>query len=77
MEPILSSVKQAILDANPQAAPEDIEEYEHLLAQRFASDPDAPLPAPLTAAVVGAGEAWESRLAELHRKLFPGHRKYR
>jgi hypothetical protein len=76
MEPIHSNVRQAILDANPAAAPEDIDEYERLLAERFAVDPDAPSPAPLAMAVSPA-ESREARLAELHRKLFPGHRNYR
>lgn len=66
MEPMKPEEKTAILENNPQASPEEIDEYEQLLSERFAQDPDlAPEPA-LESAVQGR----ESRLAELHRKLF-------
>jgi hypothetical protein len=56
-----------ILEENPQAAPADIEEYERLLSERFATDPDQAA-SPEAAAEID----WrESRLAELYRKLFP------
>jgi hypothetical protein len=67
MEPLKPENKARILRENPQAQPGDIEEYEHLLSQRFTIDPGAgsapgqPSPA----------EKIESRLADLHRKLFP------
>lgn len=66
MEPLKPETRARILDENPQAAPEEIDEYERLLAERFATDPDLP-PSP-------EAERRESRLAELYRKLFPqGH----
>jgi hypothetical protein len=42
VEPLKPDVKKAILDANPQAQPADIEEYEQLLAERYLLDPDMP-----------------------------------
>jgi len=68
MEPLKPSVKQAILTANPQAAPEEIEEYERLLSERFVVDPDVPT-APVPS---GAAAAAEHRLLYLHQKLFGG-----
>ena len=45
MEPLKPETKQQILANNPQAAPEDLEEYERLLSQRFTVDPHvAPTP---------------------------------
>ena len=66
MEPLKPEVKTFILENNPQAAPEDIEEYERLLAERFIRDPDVAA-APMAAE---AFDAREGRLAELHQKLF-------
>jgi hypothetical protein len=66
MEPLKPDVKEAILRNRPQAAPEEIEEYERLLAERFTIDPDMPR-APDAAA---ADQARETRLAELYQKLF-------
>jgi len=68
MEPLKPETKKLILDTNPNAAPEDIEEYERLLAERFTVDPD--LPKSPEHAILH--EAREARLAELHKKLFPG-----
>lgn len=70
MEPIQPEVRRAILEANPLAEPQDIDEYEQLLAARFTVDPDAPVAAPL--GVDAMRSAQEDRLAVLHRKLFPG-----
>ena len=67
MEPMKPETRARILEENPQAEPADIEEYERLLAQRFAADPDL---SPAPAATAEARKV-ESRLAELHRKLFP------
>jgi hypothetical protein len=70
MEPLKPETKAKILEERPQAAPEDIEEYERLLSERFTVDPD--LPASPEAA--RALDEQESRLEELSRKLFPhGH----
>lgn len=67
MEPLKPEDKVRILRENPQADPRDIEEYELLLSRRFTIDPDL-------AAAPGQRSAIdeiESRLAILHRKLFP------
>jgi hypothetical protein len=67
MEPLKPQEKARILRDNPHADPGDIEEYELLLSRRFTIDPDLPAePGQPT-----AGEEIESRLAYLHRKLFP------
>lgn len=70
MEPMKPELRRAILEANPQAEPQDIDEYEQLLAERFAIDPNAPNAAPFALETVSGIR--EARLAELHRKLFPG-----
>lgn len=67
MEPLKPTTKESILRDSPQAAPEDIEEYERLLAERFTVDPDVPM-APED---VAAHDERESRLLELQKKLFP------
>jgi len=74
MEPLKPSVTRSIRELRPEAAPEDVEEYERLLAERFATDPDAPpAAAPVTPGMTAAPtDARERRLAELHRRLF-GH----
>jgi hypothetical protein len=69
MEPMRPDVRRAILDANPLAQPEDIDEYERLLAQQFLTDPDLPAAAPLESSRI------QNRLRELHAKLFPGARR--
>jgi hypothetical protein len=52
----------------PQVAPEEVEEYERLLAERFTEDPDrARSPQEVTRASLR-----EARLTELYKKLFPG-----
>lgn len=75
MEPLKPENKQAILSSRPQASPADIEEYERLLAARFAQNPlpaapqAAPRAGPLAA---NSSQAREARLAELHARLFGG-----
>lgn len=66
MEPLKPEVRKWILDEHPQASPEDIDEYERLLAQRFTVDPDLPA-AP---AEISGVDDDEKRLAELYDKLF-------
>ena len=72
MEPLKPKAVDTLLQSRPQVTPEDVEEYERLLSERFASDPDyAPAPD------AEEEEQRESRLAELHQKLFgkqPVHR---
>lgn len=79
MEPLKPEVKQQILANRPQAAPQDIEEYERLLAERFTSDPNAPsasaLPPGAPQAICASerlcdSRAREARLSELYEKLF-------
>jgi len=59
-------VRKKILDNRPQASPEDIDEYERLLSQRFTVDPDLPMD-PDESALRDDDEA---RLEELYNKLF-------
>ena len=66
MEPLKPETRRAILQDRPQADPAEIEEYERLLAQRFAEDPDKPKPHHLLAVL----QDREARLVELHKKLF-------
>jgi hypothetical protein len=63
MEPLKPDTKRTILQDRPGVGKPDLEEYERLLAQRFSVDPDAP-------ASADASQARETRLAELHAKLF-------
>jgi hypothetical protein len=70
MEPLKPDTKSAIRAERPEASPEDIEEYERLLAERFATDPSAPAAAPERTPAPLAREQRENRLAELHQKLF-------
>jgi hypothetical protein len=77
MEPLKPETKQQILSDRPQASPDDIEEYERLLSERFASDPDerfASDPDALTPPTFGFDDATgrEARIRELHEKLFGG-----
>jgi hypothetical protein len=67
MEPLPREVRQAILDANPNATAEKIDEYEKLFSLRFSSDPanDPEL------------ADRERRLQELERELFPGKHRNR
>lgn len=62
MEPLKPEMRSRILDENPEVRPSEIDEYERLLSRRFTIDPDLP---------TAARDEVESRLAELHRRLFP------
>lgn len=66
MEPLKPETRVRILQERPQAGPEDIEEYERLLAERFTEDPD--LPRSPDAAKAAARR--EKRLEQLYKKLF-------
>lgn len=70
MRPLSPDEREAVALRHPEAAPGEVEgrldEYERLLADRFAQDPDLPL-APEAAGLVGDRE---ERLLELHRLLF-------
>ena len=66
MEPLKPEVRKRILDDHPQASPEDIDEYERLLSQRFTVDPDLAM----SPAASSKREDAEKRLAELYDKLF-------
>lgn len=65
MEPMKPETVKDLL-SRPGVAPADIEEYQRLLAERFAVDPDAP-PAPGQRA---ADQDHEARLKMLYQKLF-------
>jgi hypothetical protein len=70
MEPLKPQDKHRILAENPAADPAEVEEYERLLSERFAVDPDAPVAAPNA---VWSGidvHVREARIAELYQKLF-------
>jgi hypothetical protein len=67
MEPLKPEDRARILRENPQADPGDLEEYELLLSRRFTIDPDLPDAADGSS----AADDIESRIAYLHRKLFP------
>jgi hypothetical protein len=67
MEPMKPEDKARVLAESPHAEPGDLEEYERLLSQRFATDPDVPA-SPAARAVA---DTIEDRLAELHARLFP------
>lgn len=72
MEPLHPTVRKQLLTRLPPANPLDIDEYERLLADRFAEDPSAaPAAAPVAGAAAGA-DPREARLAQLHQKLFGG-----
>jgi hypothetical protein len=74
MQPLSEEEKAAILEAHPEAAPDeigaDIDEYEQLLANRFAVDPDRPPAEPGPFAVRAGEPRPAARLRELHSKLF-------
>jgi hypothetical protein len=63
MEPITPEVRKRILDERPQASPEDIDEYERLLSERFMVDPDSTVDS-------AQPNEDEERLEELYNKLF-------
>jgi len=66
MEPIKPEKKAEILRNRPNATPEDIHEYEQLLAQRFTVNPFIQRSPEESA----AQQKREARLRELHAKLF-------
>ena len=66
MEPLKPEMKRKLLEAQRQATPADIEEYERLLAERFTLDPDLPQ----TSIMESTVNAKEARLAQLHKLLF-------
>jgi hypothetical protein len=66
VEPLKPATKTRILRERPQASPEDIEEYERLLAERFAEDPDLPK----SPAFAQAASKCEKRQEQLSQKLF-------
>ena len=66
MEPLKPETKRQILEDRPEASPEDIEEYERLLAERFAEDPDLPK----SPDVAQTAARREKRLEQLSNKLF-------
>ena len=66
MEPLQPETKARILRERPEASPEDIEEYERLLAERFTEDPDVPK----SPAVDQAAAKRHKRLEQLYEKLF-------
>ena len=66
MEPLKPVVRSALLLERAHAAPDDVEEYERLLASQFHEDPDLPA-AP---AVIGQRDAREARLRELYEQLY-------
>jgi hypothetical protein len=73
MQPLKPEDKKAALDNNPQAAPEDLQEYERLLSLRFTQDPlkaTNAAPAAKEAVDILSGEDLEERLKTLHKKLF-------
>jgi hypothetical protein len=65
MEPLKPEVKRFVLENNPQASPEEMEEYERLLAERFTRDPDV-----AASPTAEAASASEERLNHLYQKLF-------
>lgn len=72
MEPLKPQARRDLLDG-PQATPQDLDEYEKLLSQRYARDPNPvpgtqPAPAPAKAGLADPGEA---RLEALYHKLYP------
>jgi hypothetical protein len=66
MEPMKPETKSRILEERPETRPEDIEEYERLLAERFTEDPDLPK----SPAVAKAAARRETRLEQLYKELF-------
>ena len=75
MEPLKPEKRQQILTSS-QALPEDVEEYERLLSERFIADPNrngnrSALHANLLAApdVLSPEERREARLKELYQKI--------
>ena len=76
MEPLKPEVKRQLTQNNPLASPQDVEEYERLLSERFTIDPSLPV-APRNANLNAAPDALspeqerEPRLKVLYQKLHP------
>ena len=80
MEPLKPDVRRQLTQNNPQASPQDVEEYERLLSERFTVDPS--LPAAHTAAnsdlnaapkALSPEQEREVRLKVLYQKLYPAN----
>ena len=67
MEPLKPQTKRQMLAASPAATPQEIAEYQKLLAERFTVDPDLPR----SPESLGLHQRKSDRLKELRRKLFP------
>jgi hypothetical protein len=67
MEPLKPVRKRQILESSPSATPEEVAEYEKLLAERFTVDPDLPR----DPATLNLRQRKTDRLRELRQKLFP------
>ena len=65
MEPLKPKEKLEIMQRGESTDAAEVEEYEKLLSQRFATDPDAPVP---ESAQQGAQDD-RSRLRELYKKF--------
>jgi hypothetical protein len=66
VEPLKPETIGRVLRDRPHVAPEEIEEYQRLLSERFTADPSqAHLPH-----LQARHDAREARLKELYRKLF-------
>ncbi|PYS25026.1 MAG: hypothetical protein DMF72_02990 [Acidobacteria bacterium] len=68
MEPLKPEIKENLLAIRPEADPADLEEYERLLAERFATDPDRA--AAPESKELRDSQSSEERLAELFHRLF-------
>ena len=81
MEPLKPEVRKQLTLNNPQASPQDVEEYERLLSERFTVDPT------LTVARVAAKpnlhpapnalspeQEREQRLTVLYQKFYPANK---
>ncbi len=69
MEPLKPEAKQKLLN-RPHASPQDVEEYEKLLSERYTRDPNPdPRTRPATAPATVASSS-EARLRELYQKLY-------
>jgi hypothetical protein len=66
MEPLKPQERARILSEQANVGAAEIDEYERLLAERFATDPDLPP----TAESLNLSARREVRLAELYEKLF-------
>ncbi len=72
MEPLHPSVRQAILDANADISPAELDEYEQLLSLRSDRRPTDEGGDAMGVAPGAHGDQNDDRIAELYAKLFPG-----